>query len=129
MAAASLWLAVAGFAPATGLGGNCALQMARCHTPARAALFAPCMEMQELEFIIHADGRVEERVRGVKGVNCQEVSSQIEEALGEVYHTQATEEMFEVAVEASVNEQQSVNVQTSWSSGSYGSDASGSSAW
>ncbi|EOD14933.1 hypothetical protein EMIHUDRAFT_197596 [Emiliania huxleyi CCMP1516] len=57
------------------------------------------MEMQELEFIIHADGRVEERVRGVKGANCQEITAKIESALGEVYHTEATEEMYEVEVQ------------------------------
>ena len=32
---------------------------------------------QELEFIIHPDGRVEERVRGIKGMDCQSVTAEI----------------------------------------------------
>jgi len=39
---------------------------------------------QELEFTIHADGRVEERVKGVKGANCQGLTQKLEAALGEV---------------------------------------------
>eukprot|EP00965_Chrysotila_dentata_P251724 6210226-Pleurochrysis_carterae.AAC.3 len=54
---------------------------------------------QELIFIIHADGRVEERVQGVKGANCQKVTQEIEQALGEVYQTEATQEMYEQVVE------------------------------
>ncbi len=55
---------------------------------------------QELEFIIHADGRVEERVRGVKGMDCQSVTAEINKALGEVIDSKPTQEMFEQKVTA-----------------------------
>ena len=51
--------------------------------------------MQEIEFVIHPDGRVEEKVTGVKGKNCQEITKEIEEKLGKVTYTQPTSEMFE----------------------------------
>ena len=44
-------------------------------------------EMVELEFIIHADGRVEEKVLGIKGTDCQKITLKINEALGEVYES------------------------------------------
>ena len=62
------------------------------------------MEMQELEFIIYPDGRVEERVLGVKGADCQKLTLKIEQELGEVYHTEATTEMFEQPVVVEVEE-------------------------
>jgi hypothetical protein len=37
-----------------------------------------------LEFVIYPDGRVEERVKGVKGANCQELTAKLEAALGKV---------------------------------------------
>jgi hypothetical protein len=40
--------------------------------------------METLEFIIHPDGRVEERVFGIVGSACAEVTSAIEEKLGTV---------------------------------------------
>ena len=46
---------------------------------------------QELEFIIYPDGRVEERVLGVKGADCQKLTLKIEQELGEVYHTEVAE--------------------------------------
>merc|ERR1712127_392950 len=71
---------------------------------ARAGLSAPRMEMQELEFIIYPDGRVEERVLGVKGADCQKLTLKIEQELGEVYHTEAATEMFEQPVVVEVEE-------------------------
>ena len=49
----------------------------------RSPLHAARMEMQEIEFIIYPDGRVEERVIGVKGENCQQLTAKLNEALGE----------------------------------------------
>ena len=69
--------------------------------------------LQELEFIIHADGRVEERVRGVKGIECQSLTEVFNKALGEVYETKATQEMFEQKVEISVEAENTVS--ESWS--------------
>ena len=54
--------------------------------------------MIELEFVIHADGRVEQKVKGAKGRQCVDITEKINEALGEVYETKATEEMYEQEV-------------------------------
>lgn len=40
------------------------------------------MEVQEIEVDIAADGRVELRVRGIKGESCLELTRQLEESLG-----------------------------------------------
>lgn len=85
------------------------------------ARFAPTRRARrraQLEFIIHADGRVEERVRGIKGANCQAITAEIEEALGEVYETKATEEMFEQPVELSATDEVGQEVRGDWSAGS-----------
>lgn len=58
--------------------------------------------IEQIEFKIHSDGRIEETVRGVKGNNCHKVTEKINEALGEVVATTPTEEMFET--EVTVNE-------------------------
>eukprot|EP00956_Cyclotella_meneghiniana_P010660 scaffold14882_cov80-Cyclotella_meneghiniana.AAC.7 len=50
---------------------------------------------EEVEFTIHADGRITEVVRGVRGPNCQKATKSINEKLGIVTNTEATEEMFE----------------------------------
>ena len=71
------------------------------------------MEMEEIEFIIHADGRVEEKVRGVKGVSCEAVTSEINKALGEVYESKPTAEMFEQKIELSVDAENTVS-ESSW---------------
>merc|ERR1719164_255866 len=73
----------------------------------RKGLPRPVMQMEELEFIIHPDGRVEERVRGVKGNNCVEVTAKINEALGEVIESKPTKEMYEQKV--TVSEEQTVS--------------------
>ena len=43
-------------------------------------------------------GRVEEVVTGIKGVNCNKVTEEINNALGKVVSTKPTEEMFEQEV-------------------------------
>jgi hypothetical protein len=58
--------------------------------------------IEQIEFKIYPDGRVEETVRGVKGNNCHKVTEKINEMLGEVVASRPTEEMFEQ--EASVSE-------------------------
>jgi Protein of unknown function (DUF2997) len=55
--------------------------------------------VEQIEFKIYPDGRVEEIVRGVKGNNCHKVTEQINEQLGKVIQTQPTEEMYEQEVE------------------------------
>ena len=84
------------------------------------------MEMEELEFIIHADGRVEERVRGVKGIDCQSLTEVFNKELGEVYESKPTAEMFEQKVELSVDAEATVS--ESWGgSSTWGSDGGGDS--
>jgi hypothetical protein len=52
------------------------------------------MNMETLEFIIHADGRVQEKVTGIMGNSCTEVTDAIEAELGIVLSTEATSEYF-----------------------------------
>ena len=79
-----------------------------------------------MEFIIHADGRVEELVRGIKGSDCQQITDKINKALGEVYESKPTQEMFEQKVELSVEEDNYNSVSDSlWGSGG----SSGGSEW
>ena len=84
--------------------------------------------LQEVEFIIHPDGRVEERVRGIKGMACEELTKEINKQLGEVYETKATSEMYEQKIEVNVESENTVSESlgtTSW--GSDGSSGGGSS--
>lgn len=84
--------------------------------------------LQEIEFIIHPDGRVEERVLGVKGMACEALTLEINKALGEVYESKPTVEMFEQKVELSVDAENTVS--ESWGSGadSWGGGDGGSSS-
>lgn len=65
--------------------------------------------METLEFIIHPDGRVEEKVTGIIGSTCAAVTAAIEEKLGIVTARELTAEHF--ADRATVAEVQSI---TSW---------------
>ncbi len=50
--------------------------------------------METLEFIIHPDGRVQEKVTGIQGSSCTEVTAAIEEQLGCVLSQERTSEFF-----------------------------------
>jgi hypothetical protein len=54
--------------------------------------------MEQVEYKIFSDGRVEETVRGIKGNNCHKVTDKINAQLGEVVATSPTEEMYEQEV-------------------------------
>lgn len=54
--------------------------------------------MERIEFKIFPDGRVEEKVIGVKGESCLEVTREINEKLGNVISSAPTEEMYEEEV-------------------------------
>ena len=54
--------------------------------------------IERIEFKILPDGRVEERVFGVKGEECLKITESIHEKLGEVVATNPTEEMVEEKV-------------------------------
>ena len=73
--------------------------------------------IEQIEFKIYPDGRVEETVRGVKGNNCHKVTEKINEALGKVVATSPTEEMFEEEIQVTQKIYQSE------------SDWEGSSSW
>jgi len=63
------------------------------------------MNMETLEFIIYADGRVQEKVTGIMGNSCAEVTAAIEAELGIVLATETTSEYFaqDQTVEASLS--------------------------
>jgi len=50
--------------------------------------------METLEFIIHPDGRVQEKVTGIVGKSCTEVTAAIEAELGIVLTQESTSEYF-----------------------------------
>lgn len=55
-------------------------------------------QIEQIEFKIYPDGRVEETVRGVKGGNCHKITEDINAALGIVVSSSPTAEMFEQEV-------------------------------
>jgi hypothetical protein len=57
--------------------------------------------METLEFVIYPDGRVQEKVTGIVGASCAEVTAAIEAQLGIVLHQEATAEYFEQRLEQS----------------------------
>jgi Protein of unknown function (DUF2997) len=50
--------------------------------------------METLEFVIYPDGRVQEKVTGVVGRSCAEVTAKIEAQLGRVISQEKTAEFF-----------------------------------
>jgi hypothetical protein len=67
--------------------------------------------METLEFIIYPDGRVQEKVTGIVGVSCAEVTAAIEAQLGRVISQEPTSEYFNqsVQVTAAVSNQAASN--------------------
>ncbi len=59
--------------------------------------------MEELEFIIYPDGRVVEKVTGIVGSSCAEVTAALEAQLGVVLSQQTTSEFFAPAVQQSTS--------------------------
>ncbi len=53
------------------------------------------MAEEKIDIFIHADGRVEIQVCGVKGEKCLEVTKAVEEALGGKVLREVTSEMYE----------------------------------
>ncbi|HEC23521.1 MAG TPA: DUF2997 domain-containing protein [Chloroflexi bacterium] len=51
-------------------------------------------EKQQIEFVIKPDGTVEEKVSGVSGPACEEITEAIEKALGEVVRREKTPDYF-----------------------------------
>ncbi|UBF24736.1 DUF2997 domain-containing protein [Kovacikia minuta CCNUW1] len=57
--------------------------------------------METLEFIIYPDGRVQEKVTGIVGASCAEVTAAIEAQLGQVLNQELTSEYFAQATHQS----------------------------
>ncbi len=57
------------------------------------------MAMETLEFIIYPDGRVQEKVTGIIGKSCAEVTAVIEAQLGRVVTNEKTTEYYQQKVE------------------------------
>ncbi len=57
--------------------------------------------METLEFVIYPDGRVQEKVTGIVGASCAEVTAAIEAQLGRVIKSEPTSELFARAVHQS----------------------------
>ena len=68
------------------------------------------MAMETLEFVIYPDGRVEEKVTGIVGRSCAEVTAEIEEKLGRVIDQKPSSEFY---AEATQSVSESVTTQTS----------------
>ncbi|MCC5636011.1 DUF2997 domain-containing protein [Nostoc sp. CHAB 5844] len=67
--------------------------------------------METLEFIIYPDGRVQEKVTGIVGASCAEVTAAIEAQLGLVLTQEPTSEFFANQVQQS----SLANTQTTYS--------------
>ena len=98
---------------------------ARCSNNGVGPLFSEPEKigrMERVEYKIFPDGRVEEKVVGVKGESCLEITREINEKLGNVISTTPTEEMFEEEIKI---EQTLMNSNTEGD----GSSWEGSSSW
>lgn len=59
--------------------------------------------METLEFIIYPDGRVQEKVTGIIGASCAEVTAAIEAQLGQVLSQEQTSEYFTQPINQSLD--------------------------
>lgn len=65
------------------------------------------MGKEEIEFVIRPDGTVEELTRGIKGEACEQVTANIEQALGTIQSREATAERYEEPTAGTHEQQQS----------------------
>ncbi|MGB7413498.1 MAG: DUF2997 domain-containing protein [Thermosynechococcaceae cyanobacterium] len=70
--------------------------------------------METLEFIIHPNGRVEEKVTGIVGASCAEVTAAIEAQLGQVVSSQNTSEFFAQTETVQQGETTAAKVHSQW---------------
>lgn len=59
------------------------------------------MERQEIEIEVHPDGRIEYRIKGVKGSACESISALLEQ-LGRIEQSEHTAEYYEKEPDAQV---------------------------
>lgn len=60
--------------------------------------------METLEFIIYPDGRVQEKVTGIQGSSCAEVTAALEQQLGIVVKQDTTSEYYDQPAVQSISE-------------------------
>lgn len=81
--------------------------------------------IERIEFKIHPDGRIEEKVIGIKGGECHKVTEEINQSLGKVVASRPTEEMYEQEIVI----EQTVQVKNNQDSSAGGSGWEGASSW
>ncbi|KGF73341.1 hypothetical protein DO97_21300 [Neosynechococcus sphagnicola sy1] len=54
--------------------------------------------METLEFVIYPDGRVQEKVTGIAGTTCADVTAALEAQLGQVLRVEPTSEYYAQSV-------------------------------
>ena len=73
------------------------------------------MSMETLEFIIYPDGRVQEKVTGIVGRSCAEVTAAIEEQLGRVMSVEKTSDYYALEQKQKIGGSVvATNPQTTW---------------
>ncbi|MBO9999765.1 MAG: DUF2997 domain-containing protein [Cyanobacteria bacterium SID2] len=70
--------------------------------------------METLEFVIYPDGRVVEKVTGIVGASCAEVTAAIEEQLGIVLHQEQTSEYYAQQQDAQATTQAQTTSFSEW---------------
>jgi hypothetical protein len=72
--------------------------------------------IEQIEFKIFPDGRIEETVRGIKGGNCHKVTEEINQQLGKVVDSKPTEEMYEqeIVIDQTISIQNDNNGSDGW---------------
>mmetsp|Transcript_6670 Transcript_6670/g.7747 ORF Transcript_6670/g.7747 Transcript_6670/m.7747 type:complete len:148 (+) Transcript_6670:134-577(+) len=81
--------------PSPSTSSSYAKTQATATTSTTTSLNDGSSSIEELEFKIFPDGRVEETVRGIKGGGCHKITDEINAQLGKVVDSKPTEEMFE----------------------------------
>lgn len=70
--------------------------------------------METLEFIIYPDGRVQEKVTGIVGASCAEVTAAIEAQLGQVTSCELTSEYFAQQAVQSATSTTNCTIHSGW---------------
>lgn len=70
--------------------------------------------METLEFIIYPDGRVQEKVTGIIGQSCAEVTAAIEAQLGQVLNQEPTSEFYAQLNQQSVSASHTQATYSEW---------------
>eukprot|EP00551_Chaetoceros_affinis_P002823 CAMPEP_0203634448 /NCGR_PEP_ID=MMETSP0088-20131115/1397_1 /ASSEMBLY_ACC=CAM_ASM_001087 /TAXON_ID=426623 /ORGANISM="Chaetoceros affinis, Strain CCMP159" /LENGTH=156 /DNA_ID=CAMNT_0050488061 /DNA_START=120 /DNA_END=587 /DNA_ORIENTATION=+ len=91
----------------------------------RSTTFLNEGRIEQIEFKIYPDGRIEESVRGIKGGECHKVTEEINQSLGKVVDSKPTEEMYEQEIVID----QTIEIQNGNNGGGSGGGWDGASSW